>query len=64
MVLIPFEFDNASIPSHEINRQAIELLRERKIVEDGDFVVLSKGDSNVLGGTNTMKILQVGQPIQ
>ena len=57
------EFDNISIPSTEINRQAIELLRERGIVEDGDFVILSKGDTAELGGTNTMKILQVGQPI-
>ena len=57
------EFDNVSIPSAEINQQAIQLLRDKGIVEDGDFVILSKGDSNELGGTNTMKILQVGQPI-
>lgn len=54
-------FDNRAIPSAEINRQAIEILREQEIVEDNDLVILSKGDSNVLGGTNTMKILQVGQ---
>ncbi len=57
------EFDNVSIPSSEINKQAIQLLRNQGIVEDGDFVILSKGDTNELGGTNTMKILQVGQPI-
>jgi len=32
-------------------------------VNNGDFVVLSKGDKNTNGATNTMKILQVGQPI-
>ncbi|VUD69041.1 Pyruvate kinase II [Thalassocella blandensis] len=54
-------FDNRSIPSEEINRKAIEVLREQNIVEDNDLVILSKGDGHVLGGTNTMKILQVGQ---
>ena len=59
----PVEFDNVSIPSTEINLKAIQMLRDQGIVEEGDFVILSKGDSNELGGTNTMKILQVGQPI-
>ena len=59
----PKIFDNRSIPSEEINRRAIGILREEDVVEDGDFVILSKGDSNELGGTNTMKILQVGKPI-
>ncbi len=56
-------FDNRSIPSAEINRRAIEVLLEQGIVEDGDLIILSKGDANELGGTNTMKILQVGQSI-
>jgi len=56
-------FNNRSIPSAEINRRAIEELRAQEIVEDGDLVILSKGDANEYGGTNTMKILQVGKPI-
>lgn len=56
-------FDNRAIPSAEINRQAISVLREQGIVADGDLVILAKGDFNELGGTNTMKILQVGQYI-
>lgn len=59
----PVEFDNQKIPSSEINRQAIQMLRDQGLVDDGDFVILSKGDTNEHGGTNTMKILQVGQPI-
>ncbi|WP_086931026.1 pyruvate kinase [Agarilytica rhodophyticola] len=56
-------FDNRSIPSAEINRGAVEELRRQEIVQDGDLIILSKGDVNELGGTNTMKILQVGQYI-
>lgn len=57
------EFDNEDITSAEISRRVIGYLKDQNIVKDGDFVVLSKGDANILGGTNTMKILQVGQPI-
>lgn len=56
-------FDNRSIPYAEINRRAIDILREQGMVEDGDLVILSKGDSRELGGTNTMKILRAGQHI-
>lgn len=56
-----FLFDNRSIPSEEINRKVVEVLREVDIVEDDDLVILSKGDGHILGGTNTMKVLQVGQ---
>ncbi|MFT7561521.1 MAG: pyruvate kinase [Flavobacteriales bacterium] len=57
------DFDNQSTAPEEINARIIELLRSSEVVSDGDFVILSKGDSYELGGTNTMKILQVGQPI-
>lgn len=56
-------FDNRSFPYEEINRRAIDVLRQQEIVKDGDLVILSKGDLNELGGTNTMKILQVGSDI-
>jgi len=37
---------------------------EKEGLEDGDLVLITKGDSaNVHGGTNTMKILQVGTEI-
>ncbi|MFL0810646.1 MAG: pyruvate kinase [Agarilytica sp.] len=56
-------FDNRAFPYAEVNRRAIEVLREQQIVDDGDLVILSKGDAAQLGGTNTMKVLQVGQYI-
>ena len=56
-------FDNDNMSGIEINHWLVEFLKERGIVNNGDFVVLSKGDKNTNGATNTMKILQVGQPI-
>ncbi len=56
-------FDNRAFPYSEINRRAIEILRSQHIIDDGDLIILSKGDANQHGGTNTMKILQVGQYI-
>lgn len=55
------DFDNAGIPTEEINRKVMDYLQAQNIVQDGDFVILSKGDYNTHGGTNTLKILQVGQ---
>lgn len=53
-------FDNNAIPPGEMYDRALEIMREQNIIEDGDLVVLSKGDTSEHGGTNTMKILQVG----
>jgi len=41
---------------------AVEELLKRNIVQPGDWVILTKGDSyhDSTGGTNTMKILRVG----
>jgi len=57
------QFDNSDMGTIEINHWIVEFLKERSIVGNGDFVCLSKGDKNSLGATNTMKLLQVGQPI-
>ena len=53
-------FKEEEMTQTEINKHIAGLLTERGVVENGDLLVLSKGDFNVLGGTNTMKILQVG----
>jgi pyruvate kinase len=45
-----------------VNTEAVEELRRRGVVRDGDLVIITKGDMmGVLGGTNTMKILRVGE---
>jgi len=60
---IPFNADD--VENEEVNRFAINMLLEKKVVEDGDLVILTKGDYvNAQGGTNTMKVLKVGDDIQ
>lgn len=60
---IPFNADD--VANEEVNRFAINMLLEKKVVEEGDLVILTKGDYvNAQGGTNTMKVLRVGDDIQ
>lgn len=60
----PVLFDSDNIPRSETNARAMEYLAERESLSDGDLVLISKGDyANVHGGTNTMKVLQVGEDV-
>ena len=54
-------FDPASLPANKVIQAAVDELLKRGVVEPGDWVILTKGDSyHGTGGTNTMKILHVG----
>jgi pyruvate kinase len=55
-------FDPAALPADKVSQMAVEELLKRNIVQPGDWVILTKGDSyhDSTGGTNTMKILRVG----
>ncbi|MFO1388630.1 pyruvate kinase [Cellvibrio sp.] len=56
----PVAFDTAGgVPCAEDFARAIDLLKKKGVVETGDLVIVSNGDTTVLGGTNTMKILRV-----
>jgi len=58
-------FDTTTMGNAEINQRAVDALVERDLVAEGDLVIITKGDYvNVHGGTNTLKIVRVGQPIQ
>jgi pyruvate kinase len=47
-------------PDHVLRDASIELKR-RGTVQDGDMVICTKGEfSGVIGGTNSLKILRVG----
>ncbi len=52
-------FDHHEIPYEQVNQSAIALLKSLDVIEDGDLVIMSKGDSYALGGTNTLKILKI-----
>lgn len=57
-------FLNENMSFAESNQMAIDALVSRNVVKGGDLVIISKGDvANVIGGTNMMKILEVGKPI-
>ena len=54
-------FDPSAIANSTVSQAAVEELVKRGIVETGDWVILTKGDSyHTVGGTNTMKLLHVG----
>jgi pyruvate kinase len=58
----PVAFDVTSTDHAEVNRAAIDELMRRGAVRNGDLVIITKGDlAGVLGGTNAMKIIRVGE---
>lgn len=57
-------FDPAALPADKVSQAAVDELLKRGVVQQGDWVILTKGDSyHTVGGTNTMKILHVGDPL-
>ncbi|MFP4075898.1 MAG: pyruvate kinase [Halochromatium sp.] len=58
----PVRFDVASTDIHEVNREVIEELLRHGTVQEGDLVIITKGDRcGVEGQTNIMKIMRVGE---
>ena len=57
-------FDAAKLPPEKVSQAAVDELLKRGVVEPGDWVIMSKGDSyDTIGGTNTLKILHVGESL-
>ncbi|MCP4475988.1 MAG: pyruvate kinase [Gammaproteobacteria bacterium] len=62
----PFYFDMAEaaaaaeVSGREVDRAAIAVLKKAEIVEDGDWVLLTKGIRQTKGKTNTLKVYRVG----
>lgn len=58
----PINFDVTKLTRDQINTAAISEMKKRDLVQDGDLVILIKGDYiGVHGGSNAMKILKVGE---
>ncbi len=58
----PVSFSVSSTDHAEVNIEAIDELKRRGAVRDGDLVIITKGDlMGVMGGTNAMKIVRVGE---
>lgn len=61
----PIKFDITHTDPLEANKQMIDQLIEQGAIEEGDFVIITKGDlRGKRGGTNNMKIIQVGQALE
>ncbi|GAB3091316.1 pyruvate kinase [Aestuariicella hydrocarbonica] len=63
--VVPVTFDTSSFAPEQLNQAVVDELLRREVVEKGDLVIISKGDFlNVHGGTNTMKVVRVGDAIR
>ncbi len=59
--VMPVEFDFTQLAASGINRAAVEWLNNAGLVEEGEQVIITRGDTSAEGGTNTMKIVRVGK---
>ena len=58
----PVSFESASTDHALVNIEAVDELKRRGALRDGDLVIITKGDlSGVSGGTNALKIARAGQ---
>ena len=60
----PIKFDPTKHKREEVNVKAIGVMEKQGLLENGDLVILTKGDyMGVGGGSNAMKILTVGKVV-
>jgi pyruvate kinase len=57
----PIEFAPSGLDTSKPVREAVECMKARGLLKDGDRVLVTKGDFTGPGGTNTMKIVTVGE---
>jgi pyruvate kinase len=57
----PIDFTPTALETLAPVREAVATLVRRKLLKDGDRVLLTKGDFTGPGGTNEMKIVKVGE---
>ncbi len=59
--VFPIYFPNIHTNHAEANQEAVDLMMKQKAIEEGDLVIITKGDlMGTDGGTNAMKIVEVG----
>ena len=55
------KFDITHTDPLEANKEIIEVLLANKVVNNGDYIIITKGDlRGTRGGTNNMKLIRVG----
>jgi pyruvate kinase len=61
----PVPFDRRLESSYDANKAVVQKLVEQQKVEEGDLVIITKGDMfGGASGTNSMKIVRVGDWIE
>ena len=59
--VFPVDFPTVHTNHAEANMEAVDLMKAHGTIEDGDLVIITKGDlMGAGGGTNAMKIVEVG----
>jgi pyruvate kinase len=58
----PTSIDFAQVGDYNISSTVAGLLKEKGIVEDGDRLIITRGDAlgEIGGGTNAMKVVTIG----
>ncbi len=60
----PIAFDVDGVEATSVNQLVVDELRKTGVVKNGNQVILTKGDYvNVMGGTNAIKIVTVGDDV-
>jgi pyruvate kinase len=57
----PVHFQPSLIDDGVLNERAIDILQANGVVSEGDIVILTKGDFEVKGGTDMLKLIRVGK---
>ncbi|MDT8370901.1 MAG: pyruvate kinase [Gammaproteobacteria bacterium] len=60
----PVSFTVAHNDHATLNLEAVDELKRRGVVRDGDIVIITKGDLEAQGSTNAMKLVRVGDMIE
>jgi len=47
-----------------LNKEAVDELQRRGVVREGDLVLITKGDLEVKGSTNSLKLVRVGEMVE
>jgi pyruvate kinase len=59
----PIKFPRKHQDHASLNRDLIDELKRRGVVSDGDIVIITKGDLEIQGSTNALKLVQVGDMV-
>jgi len=60
----PIKFERSHDDHASLNRDMVDELERRGVVSESDIVIITKGDLEVAGSTNALKLVQVGSMVE